>query len=103
MVCRWTYAAVLGCRVALGCAVANTAAAQSLSIEEEEPAPEPAKPPAKPAPEPAKPPAVIVMPTALTTPLSYPEGAQGEASVALELTLTAQGVVTEARAIEGDE
>jgi TonB family protein len=45
------------------------------------------------------------MPTALSTPLEYPldAGAQGEASVALELTLSAQGDVTLAVAIEGDE
>ena len=91
--------------LAVACALTNRAAAQSLSIEEEEPAPEPASPrtPAKPAPEPPRAPAVIVMPAALSTPLAYPEGAEGEASVALELTLTAEGVVTEARAIEGDE
>lgn len=104
MVCRWTYV----CRVGMAFGVAFTTpsalAAQSLSIEEETPEPEPAVPskPAKPAAEPAKP-AVIVMPTAVTTPLEYPEGATGEASVALELTLTADGAVTEARALEGDE
>jgi TonB family protein len=87
------------------CSLTHRGAAQSLSIEEEEPEPEPTSPraPVKPEPEPPRAPAVIVMPTALTTPLSYPEGAQGEASVALELTLTAEGSVTEARAIEGDE
>jgi TonB family protein len=46
---------------------------------------------------------VIVMPTPLSTPLEYPEGAQGEASVALELTLTADGAVTTAVALEGSE
>jgi TonB family protein len=46
---------------------------------------------------------VIVMPTALSTPLEYPEGAEGEASVALELTLTVDGNVSKAVAIEGDE
>ena len=43
------------------------------------------------------------MPTALTTPLEYPPGAQGEASVALELTLSADGAVTQAVAIDGAE
>ncbi len=43
------------------------------------------------------------MPTAVSTPLEYPAGAQGEASVALELTLSAEGAVTKADAIEGDE
>jgi len=43
------------------------------------------------------------MPTALATPLEYPADAQGEASVALELTLSAEGAVTKAAVIEGDE
>src|SRR4051812_20886110 len=77
--------------------------AQSLSIEEEKPA-EPAPAPAPTSPPKAAPPApVIVMPKARSTPLEYPEGAQGEANVVLELTLTAGGDVTKAVAIEGDE
>jgi TonB family protein len=76
--------------------------AQSLSIEEEKPA-ESTPPPPTPAPHAPSPPPVIVMPTAISTPLEYPAGAQGEASVALELTLTASGGVTQALAIEGDE
>ena len=75
--------------------------AQSLSIEEEKP-----EPPATPAPTPPTPPKpapVIVMPTALSTPLEYPSGAQGEATVTLELTLSASGDVTGAKAIEGTE
>ncbi|HYP88159.1 MAG TPA: energy transducer TonB, partial [Polyangiaceae bacterium] len=43
------------------------------------------------------------MPKALSTPLEYPEGAKAEATVALELTLTASGDVKLATAIEGDE
>lgn len=43
------------------------------------------------------------MPEPLETPLEYPSGAQGEASVALELTLTAAGDVSKAVALEGDE
>ena len=56
-------------------------------------------------PKPVTPPAPIFMPTAISTPLEYPVDAQsqGEASVALELTLSAQGDVTHAVAIEGDE
>jgi outer membrane receptor protein involved in Fe transport len=46
---------------------------------------------------------VIVMPTALSTPLDYPADGQGEASVALELTLSATGDVTKAVPLEGDE
>jgi hypothetical protein len=84
--------------------VTTGANAQSLSIEEE-----PSAPPAAPIPAPtsvpkvAAPPPVIVMPEALETPLDYPNGATGEASVALELTLTATGDVTLATALEGDE
>lgn len=76
--------------------------AQALSVEEQpEPAPAAPAPPA-PAPAPAKAP-VIVMPVALSTPLDYPADAQGEASVALELTLSAAGAVTAAAVLEGDE
>jgi len=74
--------------------------AQSLSIEEERPAsPAPTSVPAAPTPTPR----AVVMPEATSTPLDYPEGAAGEATVALELTLTKSGEVSGARAIEGDE
>ena len=43
------------------------------------------------------------MPAAVTTPLDYPQGASGEASVALELTLDAAGNVTTAALLEGAE
>jgi TonB family protein len=46
--------------------------------------------------------AEIVPPKPLATPLIYPDGATGEATVVLELTLDAQGVVTDARALSGD-
>jgi hypothetical protein len=82
---------------------AASAFAQSLSIEEEKPAAPPPTPTPTPAPKAPAPPPVIVMPTALSTPLEYPEGGEGEASVALELTLTVDGNVTKAVAIEGDE
>lgn len=86
---------------------ATQSRAQSLSIEEEQPpeTPTPSPAPAAPGPPPpaSSPPPPIVMPEALSTPLEYPEGAQGEAAVALELTLTASGDVTQAVAIEGDE
>ncbi len=84
--------------------VPGRASAQSLSMEETQPAPPPAPPPT-PAPAPPKPtvPPVIVMPEPLETPLVYPSGAEGEASVALELTLTATGDVSKAAALEGDE
>src|SRR6188768_3225557 len=97
MVCRRSVAALL---VLL---IPARSHAQSLSIEEEKPAapaPTPAPAPKPPAPAPAP---VIVMPTAVSTPLEYPQGAQGEASVALELTLSAEGDVTKATVIEGDE
>jgi hypothetical protein len=102
MVPRWRQAYAL----ALICFGAATAArAQSLSIEEERPQQSPAPPtppPTAPAP-PTSPPPAIVMPEAVSTPLDYPDGAEGEATVALELTLTASGDVTQAVAIEGDE
>jgi TonB family protein len=43
------------------------------------------------------------MPEPLSTPLEYPSGVQGEASVALELTLSPEGDVTRAVTLEGDE
>jgi TonB family protein len=78
------------------------ASAQSLSVEEARPAPQPAPAPT-PTPALPKPPPVIVLPEPLETPLDYPSGAQGEASVALELTLSAAGEVSKAVALEGDE
>jgi len=83
--------------------VTGSAFAQSLSIEEEKPAQPPATPTPTPAPKVAAPAPVIVMPTSLSTPLEYPAAAQGEATVALELSLSAEGDVTKAVAIEGDE
>ena len=94
----WT--ALLG--LSLQTSLAGNAAAQSISMEEEKPAPPPTPTPAPVQKAPAPPP-VIVMPTALSTPLDYPADGKGEASVALELTLTAAGDVTKAVAIEGDE
>ncbi len=46
---------------------------------------------------------MIATPTPVSTPLEYPAAAQGEASVVLELTLSAEGGVTHAVAIEGAE
>lgn len=43
------------------------------------------------------------MPSAVSTPLEYPQGASGEAVVVLELTLSAGGDVTQATAVEGSE
>jgi hypothetical protein len=43
------------------------------------------------------------MPTAVSTPLDYPADGQGEANVALELTLSVTGDVTRAVPLEGDE
>jgi outer membrane receptor protein involved in Fe transport len=97
MVARRLFAAAL-------LSVTSPAWSQSLSIEEEreEPAPQPEPKKPAPPPPPAKPPA-IVMPVAVSTPLEYPSDAQGEANVTLELTLTAEGMVVKATAIEGDE
>src|SRR6478752_7970759 len=88
------------------CGVAASSQAQALSIEEEKPAAAPPTPAPSAAPLPPRAPPtppVIVMPKALSTPLEYPDGAKGEATVALELTLTVSGDVTVAVAIEGDE
>jgi hypothetical protein len=79
----------------------SVSAAQSMSIEEREPDPPAAPPPPPPPAPPPKP--VLVLPEPLATPLEYPAGAEGEASVTLELTLSAEGLVTEARALEGSE
>jgi len=43
------------------------------------------------------------MPSAISTPLEYPQGASGEAVVVLELTLSAGGDVTAANVLEGSE
>jgi TonB family protein len=72
-----------------------------MSMEEQQPAP-PATPAPTPAPKVAAP-AVIVPPAALETPLEYPVEATGEATVALELTISAAGEVTSALALEGEE
>src|SRR5687768_11647293 len=99
MVCRWLQ--VVGLLVFAG--VARPAFAQSLSIEEQPDPPKPAEPAPKTAPTPPPKPPVIVLPVAKATPLEYPQDGKGEASVALELTLTAEGIVMKATAIEGDE
>jgi TonB family protein len=44
----------------------------------------------------------IVPPKALATPLAYPEGATGQATVVLELTVDPQGAVRDARAVSGE-
>jgi len=82
--------------------VAARSQAQSLSIEDEKSVapPAPTTPTPAPTPKVAAPP-VIVMPTAVSTPLEYPPEAEGEASVALELTLSAEGDVTNAAVLEG--
>ncbi len=43
------------------------------------------------------------MPSAISTPLEYPQGGTGEAVVVLELTLSAAGDVTAANVLEGSE
>jgi TonB family protein len=44
----------------------------------------------------------VVLPSALSTPLLYPDGASGQATVVLELTLDREGEVVEARALTGE-
>jgi hypothetical protein len=43
----------------------------------------------------------VTPPRAVETPVSYPEGAQGDARVVLELTIAADGSIQQARAVEG--
>jgi hypothetical protein len=45
----------------------------------------------------------IVPPQPLSTPLAYPEGANGDATVVLELTIATDGAVLDARAFSGEE
>lgn len=45
---------------------------------------------------------VLIPPSPIATPIEYPEGESGSASVTLELTLDDQGAVRSARAIDGD-
>jgi TonB family protein len=45
--------------------------------------------------------AALVPPIAISTPLAYPEGASGSATVVLELTLSPGGRIVEVRVIEG--
>jgi TonB family protein len=44
----------------------------------------------------------ITPPQPLATPLAYPEGASGQATVVLELTINAEGDVVDARALSGE-
>lgn len=49
------------------------------------------------------PPAQVVPPRAISTEISYPEGATGSGTVVLELTVDAAGQVVDARLVSGDE
>jgi hypothetical protein len=93
---------MLGLGIGLS-SVAGQSFGQSLSMEEDKPVVPPPAPTPAPAPKPAAPPPVIVMPTAVSTPLDYPADGKGEANVALELTLSITGEVTQAAPLEGDE
>lgn len=87
--------------IAAALCAARPSLAQSVSLEEKpEPAPEPAPPP--PAPPPPAPPEPVVMPKVITAEVTYPDGAEGEHEVVLELVISAEGEVTEARATQGD-
>ncbi|HEX2879271.1 MAG TPA: energy transducer TonB, partial [Polyangiaceae bacterium] len=59
--------------------------------------------PEGPAPVATPAPAVqqVTPPRAVDTPVSYPEGAHGDARVVLELTIAADGSIQQARAVEG--
>jgi TonB family protein len=81
--------------------IATPVLAQSVSIQEkEEPTapPVPAPPPPKPAPAPEP----VTMPKVVSAEVKYPEGAEGEHEVVLELTVLADGSVGEVQAVSGD-
>ncbi|HEX2880333.1 MAG TPA: TonB family protein, partial [Polyangiaceae bacterium] len=82
---------------------AALSAAFSATAQEATPAPDAT--PVSPATVSGEPPApTIVAPNLLTSPdVVYPEAAQGAAHVVLELSISAAGVVTQARVIEGSE
>jgi TonB family protein len=89
-----------GCVLAL-LGAAPAALAQSVSIDEAQPAPRteaPAPAVAKPVP---KPPEALTPPRAVSTPVEYPAQGQGEQEVVLELTISLQGTVTAASVVSG--
>ena len=87
-----------GCALALLCG-ARVLSAQSVSIDEAEPAPSSTAPAAvKPAPKPPEP---VTWPRAISTPVEYPAQGQGEQEVVLELTVSIQGTVTTASVVSG--
>lgn len=90
------------CLFAVSC-VARLAFAQSVSMDDQAPrAPAPAVPAPAAAPALVQAPAPAIPPRAVSTPIAYPSGQQGEHEVVLELTVSKQGLVTGAVAISGD-
>lgn len=72
--------------------------AQSVSLDEsKKPAPLQTKPVATPRHD------RVAAPIAVATPIEYPEGAQGEHDVVLELMISKDGSVTTATAVSGEQ
>ena len=77
--------------------------AQSISIDDDSAPEKPLAPPPTSSPVPAPAPVPVTPPQAISTPIGYPQHAQGEREVVLELTIGKDGSVTTARAISGEE
>ncbi len=100
--------AALGALGALGATPARSQTsappAPSPPARAPSPAPAPSLPARAPSPAPAPSPPPVVPPALLgPSDVAYPAGAEGEAKVLLELTVSAEGAVVEARAVEGGE
>src|SRR5262245_59753133 len=94
---RWW---VFGAIFSGGVCAAGQGFAQSVSIDDEKPAPPPEPAPAhKPAPAPPEP---VVMPKVIQADVAYPDGAQGEHEVMLELTIATDGSVSDAKVTSGE-
>ena len=75
--------------------------AQSISIQERTEEPSRAAPVAKQTA--SREPEAITRPHAVSVAVEYPKGGLGEQEVVLELTISKEGTVAEARALKGDE
>lgn len=97
---RWALGAALFASLALPV----SARAQSSSIDEgsdkQRQSPAPPRPPVS---APIAPPPVVRPPSPLETSVDYPDGAQGDAEVALVLTVAGDGSVTTAEVVSGAE
>ncbi len=96
----WRAGRVRAALAALILSATASAQAQSVSIDEKAVAPTPSSTTPSPALPPPTPP-VVSPPLALSTPLSYPENATGEADVVLVLTIAEDGSVSAASVSQG--